>query len=116
MLVLISTLVFLFVILLISDIRIEISQKNKFYPFLYSLIFKVYLFLDTFKYNTVIHKHINKVYDYLGLIDTLGYSENLSKFTYGYSSELLDISQIKINKFVASLIDNCSEKTIVILF
>ena len=63
-------------------------NKGECIPFIYNLTYKFWLWLNFRKFNTEIRTYNNKVFDHLGLIDTLGCQGEVNRFTYNHSEEL----------------------------
>jgi hypothetical protein len=89
---------------------IEVNNKQR--DLLYSYIMKLYHFLHKYGYYTTAK---NRVYDNLGLIDTLGSNVDITRFTRSYSDELTSEYAVKLPfNYNLLLIDSCGPKEIVI--
>ena len=69
--------------------KIEINCSD--YPKLTSYMFDIWLWLNKQSFNKQTDSIKSRVYDSYGLIDTLGFNANMSKYTYSYTDELSNI-------------------------
>lgn len=68
-------------------------MKTKLFTFVYDRLFNLFLYLSKFGY----YSHDEKrIYDYYGLIDTLGWNSDETRFTWSYSCEYGCIFAIKL--------------------
>jgi hypothetical protein len=83
-------------------------MKNNFIA---SLLFELYLKLKKYGYSET-SEHC--VYDHLGIIDTLGYTKDNTKFTYSYSDEFVFVYGIKLpfNYVIEVVSCSCNDNTI----
>ena len=64
-------------------------NKDECSRFIYYTIFKFWLWLLVQNFNKPVSHNNSRVYDSLGLIDTLGFNSDRNTFTYSYSDELV---------------------------
>ena len=87
----------------------EVNTKTR--RVIFDKLFNVFLFLSKYGYYSV--SHDNK-YDHLGIIDTLGSSVSITRFTAHYSSEMTSLYVIKLPFGYGLFLENTCEKYVFI--
>jgi hypothetical protein len=64
-------------------------NKDECNRFIYYTVYKFWLWLLVCNFNKPVSRNNSRVYDSLGLIDTLGFNSDKHKFTYNYSDEFV---------------------------
>lgn len=87
-------------------------MKNNMKENIWHRLFNLYLWLSGWGKRT---QQRSRVYDHLGIIDTLGHSSDETFFTSSYDEELGSMFSIKLPlRFRINLISYCGEKSITI--
>lgn len=83
------------------------KMKTQLFNFTFNQLFNFYLWLSKFGY---CESRKNRLYDHLGLIDTLGNDSDETMFTRSYSEELGSMFMIKMPfGYLLRLIEGCDK-------
>jgi hypothetical protein len=82
-------------------------MKTKLFNFTFDQLFNLYLWLSKFGYYK---SNKNRVYDSLGIIDTLGSDSDDTRYTKSYSEELGSMFMIKLPfGYLLRLVEGCDK-------